>query len=1566
MLNISCLTGTDLKSRKNIEMINKKHESAFKSFEKDEPAFYKFSKMMLLNIPLNFIEILSDEDLVKFMQYLFNAFNKRKKKKFSIDVAHALNTDFFIGNFSIITLVTDDRPFLVDSIREYFYEIQFDQKFIIHPIFHVKRDRTGNITSINEPGIGTSNESFVVIFMEDVNETQLKEIQKELESIYQEVILTVDDFPEMSKLMSNLSELYKNNSPETAEFISWLMEDNFIIQGIRVLNNINLNDENGYDLEQFGVYKLNRTIKMIPALIEAIKNKSLNFIDDYPVIVDKAVFKSKVKKRKNYDRLMFFDKHGDKYNVITVIGTFSKNVNNIPPYKISITRKKVAEVFNNFRFVQGSHDYKWVRDILAVFPKTELFNFDSQTLTEIIEVILSIQGKNQLRIYWKSYADLKHFYCFMAIPMEKFSNEFANDVSKILEEMLHGKTLDISIRHDEHGYSYIHYNIHIKEKKYADEFDECSLKDKIIPLLKEWQDELFEEIRIKFAGIQAEKINSKYATSFSRTYKARTTPAEAAVDISYLENLKEVSSYLHADEERLILKIYSKRNILLTDIIPIFDNTGLKVNEENIFKVKTSDETYYINSIYIANIDNHLEFKEKFKSRLTSLIVAVIKDEIENDDLNKLLLLTDLDYRKIDILRAIRNYIEQIEHTFRHKTINETLNNQYQIAEMLVELFDNRLNPEIKDDQSETLNNQILSAIDKVKSVAEDTILRHFVKVINCILRTNFYCVPVRNYLSFKIDSKKLEILPDPKPMFEIYVHNAHMEGIHLRGGKVARGGLRFSDRPDDFRTEILGLVKTQIVKNAVIVPTGSKGGFIVKQRFADREKDKEHVITQYKTFIRGLLDITDNYVGKKIVHPDNVKILDGKDPYLVVAADKGTATFSDIANSISFEYGFWLGDAFASGGSTGYDHKKVGITARGAWESVKRHFRELHKNCQKEDFTVIGIGDMSGDVFGNGMLLSKKIRLQAAFNHIHIFLDPNPDSATSYEERKRLFKMPRSTWKDYNPELISKGGGVFDRSAKKIELSPEVKEMLGVSVDYVTGEELINLILKMPAELLWNGGIGTYVKHPEETNADVGDAANDGVRINADELRVKIVGEGGNLGFTQRARILFCQLGGKMYTDALDNSAGVDMSDHEVNLKIMLDHILKKKLLKNSKERDKFVLALTDEVTDLVLRDNYLQSQIVSCDEIKADKNLIAFIETANFLKEKGLLDFKIEQLRFIKENRKPTRPELAVLLAYIKIYLLEAIEDSFNMENPIIKELYRSYYPKSLLNKFEDQIDEHKLKKEIAMTVLVNKVINQAGIVFFIELYKNTGKDFFTLLEKYILAEKLLDVEKLRESIEKLDGKVNAKVQYIMLTEIEKTLKVAVEWLINNVNEDLIKAKFDDFNKLASQIPGHLKGYLKENYNKLINEFVKNGVNKKLSKEICDLRYLKPAFDMFEMSQTHGFDKTQTIKKYLDVACHFKLHEIVKGIKEIRIKTSWDRINRENLLRRTKELQKTLAEKVLLNDKNWLSKLEKEESAFFEGYKEFLDDIEKGVIETMVPYNVMLDSFFNLTKRY
>jgi glutamate dehydrogenase len=1569
MLNVSCVTSSSFKTRRNYEIIKEKHQQIFSEFKTSDVNFYNFSEIILKNIPLNFIEILTDQDIIEFSKYLYSTLDNRKKKKFNIDVVHALNTNFFIGNFSIITLATDDRPFLVDSIREYFYEINFNQRFIIHPILNVKRGHSGKISHLEKPGFGTSNESLVVIFMEDVDENTLKNIKKELESIYSEVILAVDDFNVMTTLLHNLSEVYKNTSPDTSEFINWLMNDNFIFQGIRVLNDISLdsdNDEN-YSMEQFGVYKLNRSVKIIPSLIKAIKNKTLNFIDDYPVVVDKALFKSKIKKRKKYDRLMFFDFQGNKCNVITVLGIFSKNVTKTPPHNISITRNKIAKVFDNFKFVHGSHDYKWARDVIDVFPKTEIFNFNAETISEIIEVILSLQGKNQIKIYWKDFAPLKNFYCFLALPIEKFSVELVTEIGEILSQILSGKILDISVREDEHGYAYVHYNLYLKDVSYAKELSESTLSEKIVPLLKEWEDDLYDILKLKHTPHETDQLFNNFKSAFSDNYKTRTSPKEASIDIKLLSELKDVSSYLYADEDKTIIKIYSKKMILLTDIIPIIDNMGLEVNEENIYKIKTNSDTYYINSIYIANVEDYNEFKTKYKNILTDLVVEVIQGNIENDKLNKLLISTELDYRKIDLLRAIRNYIEQIEHTFRRATLNDTLNNQNHISKKLVELFDTRLNPKIKKSEEKAITEEIFSMIEGVKSVAEDSILRHFVKVIKNIIRTNFYMLPTKSYISFKIDSKKLDLLPDPKPLYEIYVHSAKMEGIHLRGGKVARGGLRFSDRPDDFRTEILGLVKTQIVKNTVIVPTGSKGGFVVKNRLADRDADKLHVIEQYKTFIKGLLDITDNYVGKRVVHPNNVKILDGKDPYLVVAADKGTATFSDIANSVSREYGFWLDDAFASGGSVGYDHKKVGITAMGAWESVKRHFREMGKNIQKEDFTVIGIGDMSGDVFGNGMLLSKHIRLLAAFNHIHIFLDPNPDAAASYAERKRLFKKVPSTWKDYNTDLISKGGGVFDRSSKKIILSPEIKQMLDTNLDFCNGEELINLILKMKAELLWNGGIGTYVKNVNETNEDVGDTANDHVRVNANELNIKVVGEGGNLGFTQKARITFAMRGGKIYTDALDNSAGVDMSDHEVNLKIMADHLLKNKVIPSMKERNKFVLSLTNEVTDLVLRDNYLQSQTVSCDHIRANKNCVAFVETANFLKDIGLLDFKIEELNFIKEDRKPTTPELAVLMAYIKIFLLEEIEDSINLDNPIVQDLYTKYYPQTLLNKYGEHIDEHKLKKEIAITVLVNKVINQAGTTFFMELFKNTGKDFYSIIEKYIFAERILGCENLRAKIEELDGKVHSEIQYHMLIEIEKTLKVAVEWLISNdANTELLENNMPLFEEISSLVPVNLKNHLKDNYKKLMNYYTEGKAPKKLAKQICDFRYSKPAFDMFEMAYKNKFNPAQTIKTYIEVGSHLEFHNIITGIKNIKVKTPWDRINAENLMKRTKELQKKLTLKILQNNNNWLNELEKRETAFFNGYRDFLKSIKKNEIDTMVPYNVMLDSFFNLSKRY
>ncbi|MGA1863011.1 NAD-glutamate dehydrogenase [Deferribacter thermophilus] len=1560
MLNISCLTAKEiLKDQGQKENFKRYHDVVLKSYG-DKGVKYNFANLLYKHLPQNLLGILSDDDLISFLDYLFSILNNRKRKKFFIEKTHAFKSKFFIGNFSLISIVTDDRPFIVDSIREYFYEIQYNQQFLLHPIFSVKRDKKGDVVDIGESDLGCNNESFVIIFLEEVDEEKLQEITNEICQIYEELSLAVDDFPKMLKVLNNLSDYYKNKNPEISDFIDWLVDGTFIIQGVRILDVFDL--ANGkFKVDQFGVYRLNRTTNIIPKLVDAIKEKRIKFIEGYPIVLDKAIFKSKIKKRRNFDRIMFVDYENGKCRAITVLGIFGKQGIATPPHKISILRKKIDSLFEYFKFVKGSHDYKWIQDTLNNYPKTEIFNLGCDDLKDVIRLLLTIQGKDQIRIYTRDFKPSKHFYTLIIFPTDRFSAETVNSINKRIAELYKAKILDVSIRYDEHGYTFLHLHLLVKDMTAIDAVKENDLKDIVIEEIKDWNDIFYEMLSYKFSGRKADELYYQFVNGLSESYKSKMPPKEGVRDVSILSDLKDFYSRLAVVNNNVYLKLYSKKRILLTDIMPVIDNIGLKVIEDEIYEVKKGDEAFYISSILLASIDDPEQFYSRFNKILPEMVKAVIEEKCENDKLNSLLLLEGLNYREVKILRTLRNYISQVDFKLSKSTINQTLLKYHNIAKKVVEIFKEKFDVNKTERKYEEIKDIAWGLLEEVQTLVEDSVFREMFKLMDAIVRTNFYKKPERNYISIKISSRQLDFIPEPKPLYEIYVHSPKMEGVHLRGGKVARGGLRFSDRPDDFRTEILGLMKTQVVKNAVIVPTGSKGGFIVKKRFSDRQKDMEHVVEQYKTFIRGLLDITDNYQGRKIVHPEDVVVYDEKDPYLVVAADKGTATFSDIANSISFEYGFWLGDAFASGGKTGYDHKKIGITAKGAWESVKRHFRELGKDIQKEEFTVVGIGDMSGDVFGNGMLLSKKIRLLAAFNHIHIFVDPNPDADTSYIERLRLFKLPRSTWKDYNPKLISEGGGVFDRSAKSIKLTPQMKEMFKTTKDEVSGQELIQMILKMDAELLWNGGIGTYVKDSSETNDEVGDHANDAVRVNAEDLKVKVVGEGGNLGFTQKARIKFASLGGKINTDALDNSGGVDISDHEVNLKIILDQFLKKKLVKDSKERDKLILDLTKAVEKLVLHDNYMQSQTVSCDLIRSKENPIIFQETARFLKDIGLLDFKLENINFIKENRDITRPELAVLLSYIKIFLYNEVEKNIDFNDPVVRKLYLSYYPEYMVKRFGDNLFEHRLAKEITATVIVNKVINQTGITFFIELYKNTNQPFEKLIDKYLQIDELLNTDNFRSAIYALDNKAKSDAQYRALIEIEKTLKLGVEWLVKDGNDKLLQENKDLFLEIVKRIPAKVSGVVKEQMKRFEEELITDGFPKRLAKAIAELKYSKPAFDIFDIVVSQNINIDVAISNYFKIGDAFRFIDMKEAIKKIPISSEWDRINRENLLKKLKYLQKQILAKGCM-DVGYIKKIKNKEERFFENYNNFLNDVDLGKVATLVPFNVILEMFLNI----
>jgi glutamate dehydrogenase len=907
--------------------------------------------------------------------------------------------------------------------------------------------------------------------------------------------------------------------------------------------------------------------------------------------------------------------------------------------------------------------------------------------------------------------------------------------------------------------------------------------------------------------------------------------------------------------------------------------------------------------------------------------------ELESDGFNALVLRAGLAWRQVVVLRALCKYLRQAGIPFSQIYMEETLAHHPNIARLIVDLFltlfDIDESPE-RGKRADSLRAKLKESLDAVVSADEDRILRRYVNVVESMLRTNFFQRSkdgeYKPYLSFKLDSSKIEDLPLPKPLREIFVYSPRMEGIHLRFGMVARGGLRWSDRREDFRTEILGLVKAQQVKNAVIVPVGSKGGFVVKRPPAsgDREAVLKEGIACYQTLIRGLLDLTDNLKGGAVAPPTDVIRRDGDDPYLVVAADKGTATFSDIANAISGDYGFWLGDAFASGGSQGYDHKKMGITARGAWESVKRHFREIGVNVQEEDFTVVGVGDMSGDVFGNGLLQSRHIKLVGAFNHMHIFIDPSPDPAKSFAERKRLFDLPRSAWSDYDAKLISKGGGVFERKAKSLTLSPEIKKLFGIAKDQVTPNELINAMLKADVDLLFFGGIGTYVKASTESHGEAGDRTNDAIRVNGGQLRAKVVGEGANLGMTQRGRIEYALAGGRLNTDSIDNSAGVDCSDHEVNIKILVDSVVAAGDL-TVKQRNELLVTMTDEVGELVLRDNYLQTQAISMVESKGVAVLDNQARLMRMLERAGRLNRAVEFLpddetlaERAQAKKGLTRPENAILMSYAKIWLYDELLPFDLPDDPYLAEDLIRYFPTPLRERFKDAAGRHRLRREIIATAVTNSLVNRVGGTFVAEFMEKTGMKAPDIARAYIIARQVLDLRTLWQQIEALDNKVPAQVQIAMLYDINHLLEWTTLWFLRNGRRPLdLGSHIDEFADgmaaLAAAPDDVLPAHYLADLRTRAKPYIEKGVPESLACRIAGLVNLFSGCDIVRLASRRQLPVPYVAKLYYAIGTRFRLGRLRAAADGLESTTHWQKLAIAALVEEIYGHQLALAHQVL-----------------------------------------------------
>ena len=1127
------------------------------------------------------------------------------------------------------------------------------------------------------------------------------------------------------------------------------------------------------------------------------------------VMVIKADVRAAVHRRVHMDYIGIkkYDRRGKAVGERRFIGLFTSAAYNRTPRDIPYLRRKLARTLERAGYDPVSHDGKALLNVLETFPRDELFQISEDDLFETALGIMRLQERPRIRLFVRRDRFERFCSCLVYLPRELFGTRLRERIQDILAAAYEGSVSAFYTQLGESNLARLHVIVRTTPEQ-VPEPDLGRIEALIVQAARSWDDDL-RDVLIERQGEEAgNRLRDVYRNAFPAAYKETFSAAEALADIDKIEEVAgaapmATSMYrpIEAASDSVRFKIYHPTDpIRLSDCLPIFENMGLKVVEERPYRIRRRGDPAMVWMqdfllVHPAGADfDPGPIRENFQETFA----RVWHGEAEDDGFNRLVFGAGLAWREVTIVRAYCKFLRQTQ-TLSQAYMEDTLAAHPGITRLLVDLFHARFDPNSADtDREGVLARAITAALDSVESLDQDRIIRRYLDVIQASLRTNYYQPDgdggPKPYVSIKLDSRSIAELPLPRPFAEIFVYSPRVEAVHLRGGKVARGGVRWSDRREDFRTEVLGLMKAQMVKNAVIVPVGAKGGFVAKRLPAgDRDAVMAEVVACYRTMMRGLLDITDNIRGSEIVHPTTVVCHDDDDPYLVVAADKGTATFSDTANAIAAEYDHWLGDAFASGGSVGYDHKKMGITARGAWESVKRHFRELGLDTQTADFTVIGVGDMSGDVFGNGMLLSEHIRLVGAFNHLHIFLDPDPDPATSFAERKRLFDLPRSSWGDYDSALISKGGGVFDRSAKSVSLSPEIKALLGVSDEKMTPSELIRTLLQAPTELMWFGGIGTYVKASSERAEDAGDRTNDAVRVDASALRATVIGEGANLGLTQLARIEFAAAGGAVNTDAIDNSAGVDCSDHEVNIKIVLDSVVAEGDM-TIKQRNRRLVEMTDEVAALVLRDNYVQSQAITVAEAQGTELLSGAVRMMRALERSGRLDRALEYLPDDQgiadretEDRGLTRPEIAVLLAYAKLDLYDALLESDVPEDPYLSGDLARYMPGPLRVDCAEAIRGHRLRREIVATYAANSLVNRAGPTFISEVAEESGFGAGEIARAYTVTRDAFGLREVWTAIESLDNEVATAAQTRMLTASVELMRRATLWFLRNLPQPL-----------------------------------------------------------------------------------------------------------------------------------------------------------------------------------
>lgn len=1465
---------------------------------------------------------------------------------------------------SVVEVVTDDMPFLVDSVTNELSRQGRGIHLVIHPQIVVRRDVTGRLIEVlpsESNGKSLPHDALVESWIHveidrETDRADLKQITADMLRVLSDVREAVEDWEKMRDAALRISEelpkepipgdLREEEVEEARELLRWLADDHFTFLGFREYNLVDgdslaavpgtglgiLRSDPHHSGDDAHGHPVSPSFNRLPAdaRAKAREHKLL--------ILTKANSRSTVHRPSylDYVGVKRFDENGNVIGERRFLGLFSSAAYTESVRRVPVIRRKVAEVLEGAGFSPHSHDGRDLLQILETYPRDELFQTPVDQLRSIVTSVLYLQERRRLRLYLRQDEYGRYYSALVYLPRDRYTTGVRLRIIDILKEELGGTSVDFTAWNTESILSRLHFVVRVPVGTELPELTDADverIEARLVEAARSWADGFAEALNAEVGEERAAELLRRYGSAFPEGYKADHSPRAAVADLVHVERLTEsgqgfaLSLYepVGAGPGERRFKIYrTGEQVSLSAVLPALNQLGVEVVDERPYELRCSDRTtawIYDFGLRMPLANGNGDYlADDARERFQDAFAAVWTGKAENDGFNALVLGAGLNWRQAMVLRAYAKYLRQAGSTFSQEYMEDTLRNNVHTTRLLVSLFEARMSPERQRagiELTDALLEELDAALDQVASLDEDRILRSFLTVIKATLRTNFFQEAGggthHSYVSMKFDPQAIPDLPAPRPAYEIWVHSPRVEGVHLRFGKVARGGLRWSDRREDFRTEILGLVKAQMVKNTVIVPVGAKGGFVAKQLpdpSVDRDAWLAEGIACYRTFISALLDITDNMVAGEVVPPAEVVRHDEDDTYLVVAADKGTATFSDIANEVALSYNFWLGDAFASGGSAGYDHKKMGITARGAWESVKRHFRELGHDTQTQDFTVVGVGDMSGDVFGNGMLLSEHIRLVAAFDHRHIFIDPNPDAALSYAERRRLFELPRSSWADYNKELLSAGGGIHPRTAKSIPINVHMRAALGIEagVSKMTPADLMKAILKAPVDLLWNGGIGTYVKASTESNADVGDKANDAIRVDGVDLRVKVVGEGGNLGLTQLGRIEFDRNGGKINTDAIDNSAGVDTSDHEVNIKILLNGLVADGDL-TVKQRNKQLAEMTDEVGALVLRNNYAQNVALGNAVAQSPSLLHAHQRFMRRLGRDGHLDRALEFLptdRQIREllnaGKGLSQPELAVLLAYTKITVADELIRTELPDDPYLRRLLHAYFPKPLRERFPEAIDGHALRREIVTTVLVNDTVNTGGSTFLHRLREETGASIEEVVRAQTAAREIFGLGAVWDAVEALDNKVAADVQTRIRLHSRRLVERGTRWLLGNRPQPLELAGTIDFfadrvEQVWAELPKMLRGGDLEWYEKVLDELTEAGVPEELAVRVAGFSSAFPTLDIVAIADRTKKEPMAVAEVYYDLADRLQITQLMDRIIELPRADRWQSMARASI---------------------------------------------------------------------